>query len=256
MSRNGRAAWLAAVCVAAISGPAWAETLAEAVALAYQTNPALRGQRAQLRGLDEGILQARAGYAPRVSLGVNARVEDSLDGATQRNQFTGRNVGELDTGTDSLDASLTVDQAIYTGGRTAAAIDSARADVEAGREQLRQVETNVLLNVISAYVDIRRDQEALRIRSENLDVLRRQVDETRARFEVGEITRTDVAQAEQRLAQSEGTWPWPAPLWPTAARVTPRWSGRTRANSRPNPASPVCRRRWRKPTPSRRPKAP
>ena len=196
MSRNYRAVLLAAACVAAVSGPAAAETLAEAIALAYQTNPTLRAQRAQARVLDEAVVQAQTGYAPQVSASVNAGLVDSLDGVPGL-------TGERDTGTDSLSAQLTVNQSVYTGGRTAAAIQGARADVLSGREQLRSVEANILLNVIQAYVDIRRDQEALRIRAENLAVLRRQLEESQARFEVGEITRTDVAQSELRLALSE-----------------------------------------------------
>ncbi|MDP8916249.1 MAG: TolC family protein, partial [Pseudomonadota bacterium] len=131
MSRNGRSALLAVACAAALSGPAAAETLAEAIALAYQTNPVLRAQRAQLRALDEGVIQARAGYAPRVNLDVNASVTDSLDGQPRRN-FLGRNVGEIDTGVDQVQGRLSVNQPVYTGGRVAAAVQSARADTLSG----------------------------------------------------------------------------------------------------------------------------
>nr|QQZ51835.1 TolC family protein [Phenylobacterium glaciei] len=79
-------------------------------------------------------------------------------------------------------------------------MSAAEADILTGRENLRRVETQVLGTVITAYVDTRRDQEALRIRQENVRVLERQLEESKARFDVGEITRTDVAQSESRLA--------------------------------------------------------
>lgn len=198
MSRNYRAALLAAACATALAGPAGAETLAEAVALAYQTNPTLRAQRSQLRALDETVVQAQTGYAPQASAGVTASIENGFD-RTRRGNILNPGRGS----TDALGAQLNVAQPLYTGGRVAASISGARADVLSGREQLRSVETNVLLSVIQAYADIRRDEEALRIRTENVSVLRRQLEEAGARFEVGEITRTDVALSEQRLALSE-----------------------------------------------------
>src|SRR5690606_16345029 len=94
-------------------------------------------------------------------------------------------------------------QNIWTAGRVSHGISAAEANVMAGRENLRQVEQQVMTSVVQAYADVVRDLEILRIRQENLQVLRRQLDESNARFEVGEITRTDVAQSEARLAQSE-----------------------------------------------------
>src|SRR5690606_5057603 len=99
--------------------------------------------------------------------------------------------------------TLRLTQPIWTGGRVAANVSAAEAEVLAGRENLRRIEQQILQNVITAYVDVRRDQEALRIRQENVEVLRRQLEESKARFEVGEITRTDVAQSEARLAAAE-----------------------------------------------------
>lgn len=191
MNTSRRVALLAASCATALfctTTSVGAETLAEAVALAYQTNPTLRAQRAQQRSVDETVVQAQANYAPTASLSGQVRYDENF------------NRGEGDT---AASATLGVSQSVYSGGRIAASVSGARADVLSGREQLRSVEVNVLLNVVQAYIDIRRDQEALRIRTDNVAVLRRQLEETRARFEVGEITRTDVAQAEARLALSE-----------------------------------------------------
>lgn len=191
MTNSFRAALAAATCTLALTGwstSASSETLAEAVALAYQTNPTLRAQRAQQRAVDESVIQAQSAYAPSADASGTLRYDENF------------NAGQGDT---DAGASLNVRQSLYSGGRIAASVSGARADVLTGREQVRSVETNVLLSVIQAYVDIRRDEEALRIRTDNLTVLRRQLEETRARFEVGEITRTDVAQSEARLALAQ-----------------------------------------------------
>ena len=179
-----------ALALLAAAAPVGAETLADALALAYQTNPTLQQQRAQLRALDESVVQARAGYRPSADLGSSVAVQNQ-----------GVN-GEFNT-TDSLGFSANVLQSLYTGGRVTAGVRAAEADILSGREQLRSVENDLFQAVIQAYVDVRRDEEALAIRQDNVAVLRRQLDETGARFEVGEITRTDVAQSEARLAPSE-----------------------------------------------------
>ena len=193
MTKSFRAGLLAACCSLGLiaAAPAGAETLAEAVALAYQTNPTLRAQRAQLRSVDETVVQAQSAYAPQADASASANYSEAFTSLTDS------------MGAASATGRLAVQQSIYTGGRNAAAVSTARANVLTGREQLRSVEANVLLSVVQAYADIRRDQEALRIRTENVAVLRRQLEESRARFEVGEITRTDVAQSEARLALSE-----------------------------------------------------
>ena len=177
--------------VAGIGAPAWAETLQEAIALAYRTNPTLLAQRANQRALDESIVQARAGLRPQVDVSISSNYTRTNDDV----------LGDSDS--QSVGASIGVSQAIYTGGRVALGITSAEADILAGREGLREVEQSVLASVIQAYADVIRDIEILSIRQDNLGVLQRQLDESNARFEVGEITRTDVAQSEARLAQSE-----------------------------------------------------
>ena len=200
MSNSRRAGLLAAVCsvglLAGLVAPAQAETLADAIALAYQTNPTLQGQRASQRALDESVVQARGGLRPTVSLSGDVSWRDT-------------EVAEGNPGSDttrSSSAGLSVSQPIYTGGRVASGISAARADVLTGREGLRGVEAQVLQSVITAYVDVRRDQERVRIATDNVAVLQRQLDEARARFEVGEITRTDVAQAEARFAGARASF--------------------------------------------------
>ena len=171
---------------------AHAESLADAIALAYQTNPTLQAQRATQRALDENYVQARTGLRPTAS--VQASVTTS---ATDPESVLSPNLN------NSSSATLSITQPIYTGGRVSTQIAATEADVMAGRENLRRVEESVLGAVIQAYVDVRRDQERLRIAQENVAVLQRQLEETKARFDVGELTRTDVAQAEARLAAAQ-----------------------------------------------------
>jgi outer membrane protein len=201
MSNRRRAGLLAAACCASLMAgvfsavsfsEARAETLADAIALAYQTNPTLQQQRASARIVDEGVVQARTGFRPTVS------------GAAD---ITGSNTNPSGAGADvkvsGSSASVSVSQPLYTGGRATANLSAAEADVLSSRESLRSVEQTVLVNVVQAFVDVRRDQERLRIAKENVAVLQRQLDESNARFDVGEITRTDVAQSQARLAAAK-----------------------------------------------------
>jgi outer membrane protein len=191
MSNRRRALWSGAALALVLSfaaGSAMAETLADAIALAYETNPTLQAQRANQRALDETYVQARSAYRPTLDVGLTTSYTDGSFG-------------------DSNSQSLTVSasQPLWTGGRATRGIDAAHADVLQGRENLRAVEAQILASVVQAYVDVRRDTEALRINQANVAVLQRQLDEASARFEVGEITRTDVAQAEARLASSQAS---------------------------------------------------
>ncbi len=183
------AAASAAVLMVGMAGAACAETLPEAIALAYQSNPTLLSQRAQLRAQEETYEQARGGSRPSLSLGGTSRYNDPQGSA----------IGTYTTNS----ASLTASQAVYTGGRTAGALRVAEAQVLAARQGLRRVEASVMQTVIQAYIDVRRDSESLKIRQENVAVLKRQLDEAKARFDVGEITKTDVNQAAARYAGSK-----------------------------------------------------
>lgn len=210
MFKRSRA--LATVALAAVTAglaaPAWAETLQEAIALAYRTNPTLQAQRANQRALDEVVPQARAALRPEVGVSAGATYT-RIDGPdTEGLDIDGDGVFEITPSdgvseTDVGSASISVSQTLYSGGRIARGIDAAQASVLGGREILRNIEQQVMAQTIQAYVDVLRDMEILRIREANLTVLRRQLEESDARFEVGEITRTDVSQSQARLAQSE-----------------------------------------------------
>ena len=190
-----KARLLAATAFAAFAAcPVSAETLADAIVLAYQSNPTLQGGRAQLKALNETYVQAKAGWRPTVSL----QVAGQYSKAQSPDGFGGKTDSETNTG----QAGLTVSQPIYTGGRTATEVRATEADILAGREQLRALEDSTLQGVIGAYADVLRDQHVLSIREQDLSLLQSQLDDARARFKAGEITRTDVEQSQTQLAAS------------------------------------------------------
>ncbi len=172
------------------AGLASAETLTDAIAMAYASNPTIQRQRALQRAQDETYVQARSSLGPSLNAGADVGYNDLPDLSGNRS-------------TTSL--TLSASQPIFASGALVSTLDAAKADVLAGQEGLRSVEQSVLLNVISVYTAVRRDQEALRIRQENYEVLKRQLDEANARFSVGDNTRTDVAQSEARLAASQAS---------------------------------------------------
>ena len=166
-----------------------AESLADALVKAYQTSPLLDANRAALRSLDEGVPQARAARRPQVSVGVDA------SSSTSAEQFKEDQLNQLQA---QLQATLL----IFDSGSTKAAIESARNLIAAGRADLKDVEQLVLFNAVEAYVDVRQDEEFVRLASTDVDRLNETLRATRNRFDVGEVTRTDVAQSESRLAAS------------------------------------------------------
>jgi outer membrane protein len=188
MSNRLRARLLAAACgLGLIGAAAHAETLADAITLAYQTNPTLQAQRASQRALDETVVQAKSAFRPSVSATLDASNTD-VEGPLDRKTSSG---------------TLNVTQNLYTGGRATWQLSAAEADVLAGQQNVRRVESSVLLSTITAYVDVRRYLESLRISQDNVDRLRKQLDEAQARFDVGDVTRTDVAQAQARYAAAQ-----------------------------------------------------
>ena len=216
MSMSFRSRLLAATLLAmggvAAAAGARAETLADALALAYENNPTLQAQRASQRALDESYVQARTNWRPTLTFGASATYNENRIPKRAASQDTNGD-GVPDTfgafGVREANASrigVSFTQPIWTGGRVAASVNAANADVLAGRENLRRVESQVISTVIQAYADTRRDQESLRIRQENVNVLTRQLQESQARFDVGEITRTDVAQSQARLAQAKALY--------------------------------------------------
>ncbi|RAK61389.1 hypothetical protein DJ021_17055 [Phenylobacterium hankyongense] len=203
MSKSFRGRLLAAIFSGGVAvvaaAPACAETLADAIALAYDSNPTLQAQRATQRALDENYVQARSGWRPTLTFQTQAAYQEIRTPRAALTQFGQRTIGEANFGV----AVLSFSQPIWTGGRVAAAVSAATGDILQGRENLRRVEGQVLGSVIQAYVDVRRDQQALDVHQQDREVLRKQLEESQARFDVGEITRTDVALSQARLAASQ-----------------------------------------------------
>ena len=181
----------------AISAPVRAETLADAIALAYRTNPTIESNRYDLRATDEGLVQARAQLRPNAELDVTGSYTRSVEGrASQRSNPFGPEASD----SNSNQAEVVVTQPLYTGGRATAARESAMAAIRSGRETLRGAEGDLLLAVITAYVDVRRYGAALDVWKASVDDLEKLTKEIEARKIAGEVTLTDVAQASAQLS--------------------------------------------------------
>ncbi len=179
--------------------PAMPATLDQALAMAYLTNPSLQAQRAALRAADENVPAALAGWRPQVSISANAGYIQ----AGTIDHFTSPpppyNVTSFGT-RGSNSESLTVTQPLYNGGNTVASVQHAKNLVMAQRAALIGAEEQVLGNTVSAYVGVIQANQVLELAINNEQVLAKQLQATNDRFTVGEITRTDVAQAQAALA--------------------------------------------------------
>ncbi|MGC2409673.1 MAG: TolC family outer membrane protein [Methyloceanibacter sp.] len=223
---RGGAAVIACLAIGAIfcARPVAAETLQEALSNAYLINPVLNSERARLRATDEQVAVAISGLRPNISAAGDAGFQ-STDGniattsplptcttgqqstepafcsflaeqASSQGSFFGLGV------THPRGYAVQLTQPIFEGFQNLNAIRQAKSTVQAGRESLRAVEETTLLNAITAYVDVVRDQAVVSLRQTNVDVLTEQLRQTKDRFNVGEVTRTDVAQAEARRSDA------------------------------------------------------
>jgi len=175
--------------------PVLADTIEAALVRSYQGNPQLNAQRAQVRATDENVPQALSGYRPKVALTASAGVQYS-DQQINQNQHGG---GLHGTQTPKA-VGLTVNQTVYDGQITANKVRAAEGQVSGAREALRVLEETVLLNAATIYMDYLRDSATVEVQRSNVHVLEETLKQTRDRFNVGEVTRTDVAQAEAQLA--------------------------------------------------------
>jgi len=185
---------LGTLALSLTAATASAETLNEALASAYSSNPTLQATRAQLRQVDEQVPQALSNWRPTVD------IEGSIGKTWEHDIIRGAN--DDDSSREPKAALLNLTQPIYRGGRTVAQRDQAENLVSAGRAQLLSVEQQILLQAVTAYVDVLRDLRVLDLTKNNEDVIAEQLKATRERFEVGEVTKTDVSQAEARLARA------------------------------------------------------
>jgi outer membrane protein len=207
---------------------AHAETLKEALTAAYLYNPTLKSARAQLRAADNQVSLAKSGYRPTISAQFQYGYENqrtvtgaagqgsipicsttiAFDGTCVGGSFTSFPVsaftGAAGTGTSTpRQGTISLQENVFDGFRTYNNVKGAEALVEAGREDLRNAEITILLNAATAYMNVVRDQAIVNLRQNNVKVLAEQLRATQDRFKVGEVTRTDVAQAESGLAQSQ-----------------------------------------------------
>jgi len=195
MSRLPRLSAAIVICFG-LSATAGAETLQDALRLAYENNPRLEAQRTQSKIAQEQLAQARAQRRPQVNLSGSIGYQN-ID-----NNRTGFFTGQEGTNPTSS-AQLQATQPLYTGGQIKAGINQAKAGIKSTDAQLDAVRQDLFLQTITGYVDVLRDREAVRIRENNVEVLMEQVQAANDRFEVGEITRTDVALSEARLEGSK-----------------------------------------------------
>ena len=229
--------------ISAFGRPAAAETLEEALVDAYLINPVLNAERARLRATDEEVALAKSGLRPFIFgtadtafLNTNTTTSggaantapsdiglltgpvnqafpltsppDPLitTGAIPLNQAFGQGDANFDDGvTNPRGYAVQLNQPIFEGFTNLNAIRGAKATVQAGREALRTVEQTILLDAVTAYVNVVRDGAIVRLRENDVSVLSEQLKATRDRFDVGEVTRTDVAQAEARRSEALAT---------------------------------------------------
>jgi outer membrane protein len=212
--RRGVAFACLLACLVLLPPGASAETLFDALENAYLINPAMNAERARLRATDEEVARAMSGFRPTISGTGEA------DYLTQHGNIKGpgndciardRNLKcILTSGQASANDGLNhphgygvqLSQNLFNGFQNLNAVRESKSNVQAGRENLRTIEQSILLDGVTAYVDVVRDTAVIRLRENNVEVLTEQLRQTKDRFDVGEVTRTDVAQAEARRADA------------------------------------------------------
>ena len=198
---SGVAKALAGVALTLAIEPASADTLRWALTQAYINNPQINAQRAQVRATDEAVPKALSGYRPRISLSASAG--EAFVDSTSRSAGLQGPVYSRTIGNNAIQTyGATYSQTLLNGNQTANQTRQAEQQVSAARETLRNSEQTILLAAATAYMNLIRDAAILSLQRSNVEVLQEQLRQTRDRYDVGEVTRTDVAQAESRLAQA------------------------------------------------------
>ena len=182
-----------------LSLPAAADTVESALAAAYQSNPQLNVQRAIVRETDEQVPQALSGYRPHLSATAAAGM---LTGS-ETEYFPGSPPIVITGTLPTASAGLTAVQTLYNGFQTANRTRAAESQVSAARATLRSTEQTVLLNALTAYMNLLRDYAILELQQRNVTVLQQELRQTRDRFKVADVTATDVSQAESRLGAGQ-----------------------------------------------------
>ena len=183
-----------------LPGAAHAQTLQDALVQAYRNNPQLQAERANLRATDENVPQALSNWRPTVSLSAS-------QGYNHIDSTTRQSANEVSGSSNSLPQTygVSITQPLYRGGRTVAQTAEALNLVQAERARLVAEEQTIMLAVATDYMNVVRDQATVDLDVNNEQVLKKQLEQTQDRFRVGEVTRTDVAQAEASYAQAIAT---------------------------------------------------
>ena len=177
---------------ALIATPVLADELRDALVMAYHTNPTLQAARAQQRAIDESVPIARAPGLP------------SLSGTATYTEFVKTSSNSFTSPSRSFDANAQLGVPIYTGGSVKNSVRGAETRVQAGRADLRGVESGVFAQVVAVYMDVILAQEVVKLNRENVKRLEVNLQAAKDRFEIGDLTRTDVAQSDSRLATARG----------------------------------------------------
>ncbi len=195
-----RLANAAGMAVLLVAGAAHAQshTLQDALSAAYANNPTLQASRAQLRATDENVPGALAGWRPQVTV-------SALVGPTQTTIRAPGTTRPVTAGATESGQTLTVTQPLYRGGKTRSSVSKAENQVLSQRATLMATENQVFSDTVSAYVTVIQDQQILALDQSNEALLTKELQATNDRFRVGELTRTDVAQAEAALASATAT---------------------------------------------------
>jgi outer membrane protein len=172
---------------------AWAESLPEALAKAYQTNPQLNAERARQRGTDENVPLALAGYRPQIVASLSAGLQ-AVRNLLPDNTFQSASLKPWTIG-------VTVTQTLFNGFKTANSVRVAELQVQSGREALRNVGQGVLLDAVTAYSNVLANQSLVEAQRANVAFLRETLGITEKRLNAGDVTPTDTAQAEARLSR-------------------------------------------------------
>ena len=180
--------------------PALADTIEAALVRAYQNNPQLNAQRASVRFTDENVPQALSGYRPKVAVTASAGFQYTDTNSTSGGTADRIVRTEIHGANSPRSVGATISQTLFNGQQTANKTRAAEGQVSGAREALRVLEQTVLLSAATIYMDYLRDSAIVEVQKSNVRVLEQTLKQTRDRFNVGEVTRTDVAQSEAQLA--------------------------------------------------------
>ena len=192
MLRSGICAGVV-TCLGFAASAARSESLPEALAKAYQTNPQLNAERARQRGTDENVPQALAGYRPQIVASLSGGLQAVRD-LLPDNTIQGATLKPWTIG-------VTVTQTLFNGFRTANSVRVAELQVQSGREALRNVGQGVLLDAVTAYSNVLANQSLVEAQRTNVTFLRETLAITQRRLNAGDVTPTDTSQAEARLSR-------------------------------------------------------